>query len=114
LLGTIGVYGLMAYVVQQRTQEMSVRIALGARPRDVRSMVVGGGMRLAVTGVVLGLLTALALTPLMNSMLFGVQARDTTVIVSATVVLIAAALLATYVPACRATRVDPATVLRWE
>jgi predicted lysophospholipase L1 biosynthesis ABC-type transport system permease subunit len=114
LLGAIGVYGLMSYTVQQRTHEIGVRIALGARPADVRSMVVVQGMCLAATGVLLGVPAALAVTPMMGSLLFGVQARDPVVIVLTAFVLITAALLATYLPAYRATHVDPATALRCE
>jgi putative ABC transport system permease protein len=114
LLGAVGVYGLMAYAVQHRTQEIGIRIALGARPRDVRLMVVLEGMRLALIGVVLGVAGALELTPLMGSLLFGVQASDPTVLASTAVVLSTAALLATYIPARRATRVDPTLALRWE
>jgi predicted permease len=114
LLGAIGVYGLMAYTVQHRTHEIGVRIALGARPGDVRSMVVVEGMRLAATGVLLGVPAALAVTPMMGSLLFGVQPRDPVVMVWTAVILISAALVATYVPAHRATHVDPATALRCE
>jgi len=114
LLGAIGVYGLMAYTVQHRMHEIGVRMALGARPGDVRSMVVLEGMRLAATGVLLGIPAALAVTPMMGSLLFGVQPRDPAVIVWTAVVLIVAALVATYVPAYRATHVDPATALRCE
>jgi ABC-type antimicrobial peptide transport system permease subunit len=114
LLGGIGVYGLMAYVVQHRTQEIGVRIALGARPFDVRLMVVFEGMRLALAGVALGIAGALAVTPLMRTMLFGVEPRDPAIIVSTAAVLTGAALLATSLPAWRATRVDPVTALRWE
>lgn len=114
LLGAVGVYGLMAYMVQHRTKEIGVRIALGARPQDVRWMVVIEGMRLAVVGILLGVPAALALTPMMRSLLFGVEARDPVVIASTAAVLICAALAATYVPAFRATRVDPVTALRWE
>jgi putative ABC transport system permease protein len=114
LLGAIGVYGLMAYAVERRTQEIGIRIALGARPRDVRLMVVLEGMRLALIGVALGVAGALELTPLMGSLLFGVRASDPAVLVSTAMVLSAAALLATYIPARRATRVDPMLALRWE
>jgi ABC-type antimicrobial peptide transport system permease subunit len=114
LLGAIGVYGLMAYAVQHRTQEIGIRIALGARPRDVRMMVVLEGMRLALIGVALGVAGALELTPLMGSLLFGVQASDPAVLGSTALVLSTTALLATYIPARRATRVDPALALRWE
>lgn len=114
VLGAVGVYGLMAYTVQHRTQEIGVRIALGARPQDVRRMVVSEGMRLALIGVLIGVPAGLAITPMMRSLLFGVEARDPVVAVSTAVVLVIAALAATYVPACRATRVDPATALRCE
>jgi hypothetical protein len=114
LLGAIGVYGLMTYMVQHRTQEIGVRIALGARPRDVRRMVVAQGMRLAAVGVVLGMVTALAITPFMRGLLFEVEARDPSTVVSTAIVLVIAALVATYVPAHRATRVDPVTALRFE
>jgi predicted permease len=114
MLGAVGVYGVMAYSVQQRTQEIGVRIALGALPRDVRFMVIFDGMRLAVAGVVLGIAAALAVTPFMGSLLFGVEARDPAVFASTVIVLSTAALLATCIPAYRATRVDPVTALRWE
>jgi ABC-type antimicrobial peptide transport system permease subunit len=114
MLGAVGVYGVMAYTVQQRTQEIGVRIALGAHPRDVRSMVILDGMRLAVAGVVMGIAVALTVTPLMGSLLFGVAARDPAVFASAVMVLSTAALLATCIPAFRAARVDPVTALRWE
>jgi predicted permease len=114
MLGAVGVYGVMAYSVQQRTREIGVRIALGALPRDVGFMVVIDGMRLAVAGVVLGAVVALTVTPLMESLLFGVEARDPAVFASTVIVLSAAALLATCIPAYRATRVAPVTALRWE
>ena len=114
LLGAIGVYGLMAYAVQHRTREIGIRIALGARPRDVRMMVVFEGMRLTLIGVALGVAGALELTPLMGSLLFGVQASDPAVLASTALVLCTTALLATYIPARRATRVDPVMALRWE
>jgi putative ABC transport system permease protein len=114
MLGAVGVYGVMAYSVQQRTQEIGVRIALGALPRNVRFMVVFDGMRLAVAGVVLGIAVALTVTPLMGSLLFGVEARDPAVFASTVIVLSTAALLATCIPAYRATRVDPVRALRWE
>jgi predicted permease len=114
LLGAIGVYGLMAYTVQHRTQEIGIRLALGARPRDVRAMVVFEGMRLALIGVVLGAVGALELTPLMASLLYGVQASNPAVLALVAILLSAVALLATYIPARRATRVDPVLALRWE
>jgi putative ABC transport system permease protein len=114
LLGAIGVYGLMAYTVQHRTQEIGIRLALGARPRDVRAMVIFEGMRLALIGVALGAGGALELTPLMASLLYGVQASDPAVLALVAILLLAVALLATYIPARRATRVDPVLALRWE
>jgi predicted permease len=114
MLGAVGVYGVMACSVQQRTQEIGVRIALGALPRDVRFMVIFDGMGLAVAGVVLGVAVALTVTPLMGSLLFGVEARDPAVFACTVIVLSTAALLATCIPAYRATRVDPVTALHWE
>lgn len=114
LLGAVGVYGLMAYTVQHRTQEIGVRVALGARPRDVRAMVVLEGMRLVLMGIGVGVAVALLVTPLMRSLLFGVEAHDPLVLGCTVLVLGTAALASTYVPAYRATRVDPVTALRWE
>ena len=114
LLAAIGIYGLMAYSVQLRTQEIGVRMALGAGPHDVRSMVVKQGMRLALIGVFLGVAAALALTRLMASLLYGVKPWDPAAIVSVAVLLSAVALLATYFPALRASRVDPMIALRYE
>jgi len=114
LLGAVGVYGLMAYTVQHRTQEIGVRLALGAQRQDVRRMVIWEGMRLAMAGILIGAPAALAIMPMMRGLLFGVEARDPAVVVSTAAVLAIAALAATCVPAYRATRVDPATALRWE
>ncbi len=114
VLAAIGVYGLMAYSVQQRTQEIGVRMALGASPQQVRRMVVIQGMHLALVGVILGVGSALALTRLMSSLLFGVKPWDPAMIVLVAVLLSAVTLLATYLPARRASRVDPVIALRYE
>src|SRR5262245_65239556 len=90
MLGAVGVYGVMAYSVQQRTQEIGVRIALGALPRDVRFMVVFDGMRLAVAGVVLGIAVALAVTLLIGSLLFALWAPDSVVFASMIIILMMA------------------------
>jgi putative ABC transport system permease protein len=114
LLAAIGIYGLMAYSVQLRTQEIGIRMALGAGPHEVRTMVVKQGMRLALIGVFLGVAAALALTRLMASLLYAVKPWDPAAIVSVAVLLSAVALLATYFPARRASRVDPMIALRYE
>jgi putative ABC transport system permease protein len=114
LLAAIGIYGLMAYSVQQRTQEIGIRMALGASPEKVRRMVVGQGMRLAMIGVLAGVVAAYALARYMTTLIFGVKPHDPVVFVSVIVVLSVVALLATYVPALRASRVDPMVSLRYE
>jgi putative ABC transport system permease protein len=113
-LAAIGVYGLMAYSVQQRTPEIGLRMALGASPTQVRKMVVGQGMLLALIGVVIGVAASLGLARLMASLLFGVKPYDPTAIIVVAVVLSAVVFLATYLPARRASRVDPMIALRYE
>jgi putative ABC transport system permease protein len=114
LLAAIGIYGLMAYAVEQRRQELGIRMALGAATVHVRNMIVWQGMRLALAGVVVGVPAALALTRLLENFLFGVKAWDALVFVSVPVLLSAVALLAVWAPAVRATRIDPAEALRCE
>ena len=114
LLAAIGIYGLMAYSVEQRTQEIGIRLALGADARDVRRMILFQGMQLAVAGVLIGVLSALGLTRFITTILFGVQARDPAVFVGIPVALAVVALVAVWLPALRASRVDPLTALRCE
>jgi putative ABC transport system permease protein len=114
LLAAIGIYGLMAYSVQQRTQEIGIRMALGASAGDVRKMVVWQGMALALAGVVIGVAGALGITRWMASLLYGVTPKDPIAMTSVTVLLIGVALAATYFPALRASRVDPVVSLRYE
>ena len=111
-LAAIGIYGVMAYAVQQRTREIGVRLALGAAPNRVRSMVVIQGMRLAIIGVVIGVAGAYGLAHYMSTMLFGVDARDLAVFVAVPLLLSAIALLAVWIPAARASRIDPLGALR--
>jgi putative ABC transport system permease protein len=114
MLASIGIYGLMSYAVEQRTQEIGIRLALGAAPEQVRNMIVFGGMRLALVGVVLGIAAAFGLTRFMASLIYGVKTSDPLVLTAGASVVTAVALVATFIPARRATRIDPAEALRYE
>ena len=114
LLAAIGIYGLMAYSVAQRTQEMGIRMALGADRDTIRKLVVWQGMRLALVGVVAGIAASFGLTRLLSTFLFGVRPWDPAVFVSAPLILAAIALLAVWLPAARASKVDPMQALRAE
>jgi putative ABC transport system permease protein len=114
LLAVIGVYGLMAYSVQQRTQEIGIRMALGAETGDVQRMVLFQGMRFALLGVIVGTASAFGLARLLKSFLFGVQASDPMVFAVVPIMLSLTALGAVWIPALRATRVDPVASLRCE
>jgi predicted permease len=114
LMAVIGVYGVMSYSVQQRTQELGVRMALGAQTSNLRNMVIGQGMMLSCLGVVLGIGGAFAVTRFLASFLFGVKTWDPVAFIVAPLILCAVALVAIWIPARRATRVDPMTALRIE
>jgi predicted permease len=114
VLAAIGIYGLMAYSVQQRTQEMGIRMALGADRAAIRKLVVWHGMRLTIVGVILGIAAAFGLTRLIASFLFGVKPWDPAVFISVPVILAAVALVAVWLPATRAAKLDPMQALRIE
>jgi predicted permease len=114
LLAAVGIYGVMAYAVHRRTQELGIRLALGAQTRDLRRLVVGQGMALAAVGVALGLAAAFGTTHIMQAMLFEVTPTDPPTFLAISTLLLTVALLATYLPARRATRIDPLTALRAE
>jgi len=114
LLAAIGIYGVMAYSVAERTHEIGVRIALGARPRDVQTLVVKQGMLIAMIGMIAGLIGAFALTRLMSALLFNVSPTDPTTFAALALAVVAVALSACLIPARRALRVDPMVALRYE
>ena len=113
-LGVIGIYGVISYTVSQRKREIGIRLALGAQGADVLQMVLRNGAKMAVVGVAIGIAAAFALTQLMTSLLFGVTAHDPLTFMGVVGLLIGVALLACYIPARRAMRVDPMVALRYE
>jgi putative ABC transport system permease protein len=112
LLASIGIYGVMSYAVAQRTREIGIRIALGAPRADVLQMTIMQGLKLVGAGMMIGLLAALLVTRVMATLLFGITATDPITFVGISLVLFTVAILASYVPALRATRVDPIVALR--
>jgi putative ABC transport system permease protein len=114
LLGAVGLYGVIAYSVSQRTREIGIRIALGAQQNNVMRLILGEGMLVILIGLAIGLAGSLALTRFISSLLFGVTATDPLTFAGVAVLLAVVALAACYIPARRATRVDPMVALRYE
>jgi len=114
LLAVVGIYAVVSYTVTQRTREIGIRMALGANSRLVRTMILSGGLRLSLLGVALGVVAALLGTRVLASLIYGVSKTDPLTLVATAAVVLAAGVLASWIPALRATRVDPAVSLRAE
>ena len=114
VLAVVGVYGVLSYSVSQRTQEFGVRMALGAEPGDVRRMMIGQGLRLSAWGIAIGLVGALGITRLISSLLYNVTATDPVSFGAVATLMLVVAATAAYLPARRATKVDPMVALRAE
>ncbi len=114
IMASVGIYGVTSYVTSQRTHEIGMRMALGAKRNDVVRLVLGQGLKLGVAGVVIGIIGALALTRFLASLLYGVRPTDPLTFAAVSLILIAVGMLACYIPACRAARIDPNVALRYE